>query len=422
MDEKSKQCSSSEPDWLGLRAKIMMDPNSINLNTGSYGHTPQSVFRVAEEIRSQIAHQPMDFLIRRLPQKLHHSRLTLANFLNCSFASVAFFPNVTLALNVVINSVSKIFGPQTDLAKVEILLSDLEYGSLVWAWERMARLTGLKLKWVRLPRRPNNSEEILKAFQNQRTAATRAIFFSHITSPTGMILPAKELCAWAKTHGMVSIVDGAHVPGFAPLDLKNVGADFYAANCHKWLLAPISSGFLSASPEWLESLDPLWVSWGYEKDPALGPHENDELGSTPATRRLEFAGTVDPSPYLAVAAAIDFHNEIGSAAIWARQSELNQRVREIVYEVADWEIQTPPVGEMAGGMVAYRLPYCGPIDPLRQFLWERFRLEVNFIDREGQDLMIRFSTHFYNTTAEVDVLRDAVPALQKFLLTNGGRV
>ena len=125
---------------------------------------------------------------------------------------------------------------------------------------------------------------------------------------------------------------------------------------------------------------------------------------------------------MAVAAAIDFHNEIGSAAIWARQAQLNQRVREIVYEVADWEIQTPPVGEMAGGMVAYRLPYFCPIDPLRQFLWERFRLEVNFIDREGQDLMIRFSTHFYNTTAEVDVLRDAVPALQKFLLTNGGRV
>lgn len=81
MDEKSKQCSSSEPDWLGLRAKIMMDPNSINLNTGSYGHTPQSVFRVAEEIRSQIAHQPMDFLIRRLPKSCIIPDLPLRIFL-----------------------------------------------------------------------------------------------------------------------------------------------------------------------------------------------------------------------------------------------------------------------------------------------------------------------------------------------------
>ncbi len=407
----------TDQDWLGWRAKMMMDPLSTNLNTGSYGHTPQSVFGVAEAIRNQIASQPMDFLIRHLPQKLHQSRQALANFLNGSFASTVFFPNVTLALNVVINSVSRIFGPQTDLAQSEVLISDLEYGSLVWAWQKMASQTGLKLKWVRLPRRPMGPEEILAAFQNQRTPATRALFFSHITSPTGMILPARELCAWAKSHGIVSIVDGAHAPGFAPLDLRKVGADFYAANCHKWLLAPVSSGFLSAGPEWLEKLDPLWVSWGYEMDTARGAHETDELGSTPAIRRLECAGTVDPSPFLAVGAAIDFHQKIGSEAIWARQAELNQRVRAIVSEVVDWEVQTPPVGEMAGGMVAYRLPYRGPIHPLRQFLWERFRLEVNFIDREGEDLMIRFSTHFYNTKAEVDLLWDAVPALQKFLLT-----
>lgn len=428
MPGKNNPNAPNEPFWLACRSQMMLDPGSINLNTGSFGPTPQSVFNEAQENRRQLASQPMDFLLRLLPPRLHQARLRLAQFLNTPFSSTVFFPNVTLALNGVINSLPLLLGHlgrEIDLSHSEVLLSDLEYGSLVWAWQKLSRKTGLRLNVVTLPRTPKDPGEILDAFQNAWTPATKALFFSHVTSPTGMVLPARALCSWAKSRGILSIVDGAHAPAFVPLDLEKVNADFYAANCHKWLLAPIGSGFLAASPDLLEKLDPLWVSWGFIPDCRLGLHETDTLGSTPAIRRLEFAGTMDPAPYLGVAAAIDLQQKMGPEAIRQRQAELIRIVRETVADVVGWKTQTPETGGLSGGMVAYQLPSpCpgnpGPSLPLRNFLWENYRMEVNFVERDYEPLMIRFSTHFYNTSAEIAILREALPSLESFIKSKGG--
>lgn len=428
MAAKNAPITPNGPFWLACRSQMMLDPGSINLNTGSFGPTPQSVFNEAQENRRQLAAQPMDFLLRLLPPRLHQARLRLAHFLNTPFSSTVFFPNVTLALNGVINSLPLLLGhsgKEIDLSQSEVLLGDLEYGSLVWAWEKLSRATGLRLKVVTLPRTPKDPGELLEAFQKAWSPATKALYFSHVTSPTGMVLPARELCAWAKAKGILSIVDGAHAPAFVPLDLTEVAADFYAANCHKWLLAPIGSGFLAASPDLLEKLEPLWVSWGFIPDSRLGLHETDALGSTPAIRRLEFAGTMDPAPYLGVSAAIDLHQQMGPEAIRRRQADLNRMVRDTVADVVGWKVQTPELGAQSGGMVAYQLPSPfpknpGPSLPLRNFLWENYRLEVNFIERENEPLMIRFSTHFYTTPAEICVLREALPALESFIKSKGG--
>ena len=428
MAEKIEPALPNDTVWLSHRSQMMLDPGSINLNTGSFGPTPQSVFNDAQENRRQLASQPMDFLLRLLPPRLHQARLRLSQFLHSPFASIVFFPNVTLALNGVINSLPMLLGHserKTDLSRTEVLMGDLEYGSLVWAWQKLSRATGLRLKVISLPRTPKDHGEILDAFHKAWTPATKAVYFSHVTSPTGMVLPAREICHLARTQGALSIVDGAHAPAFVPLNLEALGADFYAANCHKWLLAPIGSGFLSAGPDFLEKLDPLWVSWGYIPDSRMGLHETDALGSTPAIRRLEFAGTMDPAPYLGVAPAIDLHQRMGPEAIRNRQAELNRIVRETVSEATGWKLQTPELGEMSGGMVSYQLPgpfpkNPGPSLPLRNFLWENYRLEVNFIERENEPLMIRFSTHFYTTPGEIAILRKALPALEAFIKAKGG--
>ena len=63
-------------------------------------------------------------------------------------------------------------------------------------------------------------------------------------SPTGLVLPAREICAEARRRGVLTVVDGAHAPAMVPLDLDDLGCDFYGGNCHKWLLAPTGAGFL----------------------------------------------------------------------------------------------------------------------------------------------------------------------------------
>ncbi len=405
----SPRVSARTPaEWMAFRSQMMLDPGTINLNTGSFGPTSRPAFQAAQEYRRQLAEQPMDFFLRKMPGLLRQNRSRLARFLHADEAGLVFVANVTLAMNMVIRSVSRILPAGTDPASVEILITDLEYGCLVWAWEALCEKLGYRLKKVTLPRTPSDPREIVDAVRQAISPATRVLFFSHVTSPTGMVLPAKELCALARSCNIVSMVDGAHAPGFVELDLSAVGADYYGANCHKWLLAPMGSGFLWAKPAALAKLEPLWVSWGYRSQEGIGPHEDDGLGSTPSIRRLEFAGSLDSCAWLAVGTAIDWQEQIGALAIRARQTELIGKVRQTVAAVAPLKEHTPPPGLLGGAMAAFQLPYRGSSQPLRDYLWQHHRMEVNFIERPDEDLLIRFSTHFYNTESEVDSIGRAL--------------
>src|SRR6185436_7435967 len=126
----------------------------------------------------------------------------------------------------------------------EVLMTDHEYGSMVWCWERAAARRGLSIRTFPLPTMASDPGLIVEAAVAAMTPRTRLFFFSHVLSPTGLVLPAKELCAEARRRGIITVVDGAHAPAMIPLDLDDIGADFYGANCHKWLLAPTGAGFL----------------------------------------------------------------------------------------------------------------------------------------------------------------------------------
>src|SRR6516165_7182462 len=198
---------------------------------------------------------------------------------------LVFSANVTAAINLVACSMSVV-------APGEILLTDHEYGAMHWCWERAAQRLGLKLRTFALPIMPNDPAEIVTAFADAITAETRLLFFSHVLSPTGLVLPAREICALARSRGIVTVVDGAHAPAMIPLGVEAIGADYYGANCHKWLLAPIGSGFLYLGAGNEDRLAPLQVSWGWRRDFAK-LNDRNELGSTHRIAFLEHEGTRD---------------------------------------------------------------------------------------------------------------------------------
>jgi isopenicillin-N epimerase len=193
-----------------------------------------------------------------------------------------------------------------------------------------------------------------------------------------------------------------------PLDLTRIGGDFYAGNCHKWLLAPTGSGFLAIGPGSEDRLVPLQVSWGWHYDRTRAD-EPDEFGSTGRLRALEFEGTRDPCSWLAVPAAIDFQEEIGWDAVRARIGELTAYVRRRLASVDGLIKATPGGSELHGAMTAFELPPTTKPTTLRKGLWDR-RMEVPVIERPDR-LLIRVSTHFYNTEAEVDRLAEGLVEL-----------
>jgi isopenicillin-N epimerase len=388
--------------WSDARARMMLDPSVINLNTGSFGPLPRIVFEHVTALRQRLAEEPMDFLLRVAPPLLWEARERLARFMGGDPRRLVFTANVTAAVNLVASSLPL-------AAPGEILLSDHEYGAMHWCWERAAQRRGLTLRIFPLPVLPSSPGEIVEAVCAAMNARTRLLFFSHVLSPTGMVLPARELCAEARRRGIVTVVDGAHAPAFLPLNLDAINADYYGANCHKWLLAPTGAGFLYAAGDALDRLSPLQVSWGWRTD-RTRLDERDEFGSTPRLRQFEFEGTRDPCSWLTIPTAFAFQAELGWQRIRTRITELTSHVRRRLSSVAELSPNTPDAPELHGAMLAFRLPSGVEAAVLRRRLWEEFRIEVPIIERPDR-LLLRTSTHFYNTEAEIDRLADALPTL-----------
>src|SRR6516165_8169473 len=331
--------------WSDARARMMLEPSVVNLNTGSFGPLSQPVFERVTELRRRLAEEPMDFYLRQLPPLLWRARERLAGFLHVDPRRLMFTANVSVSINIVANSLRL-------AAPGEILITDHEYGSMHWCWERAAQRQGLTLRTFALPIMAEDPGEIVEAFCRAATERTRLFFFSHILSPTGLVLPAKELCAEARKRGILTVVDAAHAPAMVPLDLMDIGGDFYGSNCHKWMLAPSGSGFLYFAPGNEESLWPMQVSWGYHYE-RHRVDERDEFGSTPRIRSLEFEGTRDPCAWLAVPAAIDFQAELGWERIRGRIDELTGYVRRRLTGLAGLTPATPCHPELHGAMTAF---------------------------------------------------------------------
>jgi isopenicillin-N epimerase len=384
------------------RSAMMLDPTVTNLNTGSFGPSPRVVYDAAAQLRQRLAEEPMAFLVREMPEHLWTARDRLATFLNCDPRRLIFTQNVSTAMNLVASSL-------TLESPGEILLTDHEYGAMHWCMERAAQRLGLALRTFKLPILAKEPGEIVEAVRQAITPQTRLLFFSHVLSPTGLVLPAKEICAEAKRRGVPTLVDGAHAPAMVPVDLDAIGADFYGANCHKWLLAPIGAGFLHLGQGNEDRLQPLQVSWGWKPD---RDHldERDEFGSTPRIRFLEFEGTRDLCPWMAIPRAIEFQSALGFEHIRRRNESLVQHVRRRFERIREVSLATPTHPELHGFLTAYRLPTRVQAPTWRNWLWERYRIEAPVIERP-EGLLIRASTHFYNTTEEIDRLADAVEAM-----------
>ena len=351
-----------------LRERFLLDPTVTYLNHGSFGATPRPVFETYQRWQLELEREPVEFIVRRLPDLLAEARAALGAFVGAAADDLTFVPNAGTGVNVAARAIGLREGD-------EVLTTDLEYGACNYAWEWVCARAGAR--YVRAPH-----DELFE----HATERTRVLYLSHITSETGLLLPVEETLARGRELGLVTVVDGAHAPAHVPLDLDALGADFYAGNCHKWLCAPKGAGFLHVRPEWQERVDGPIVSWGYGDEASF-------------LTRTEEQGTRDSAAYLSVPAAIEFvraHDEPERCVALCREA------RRALNTLLGAEPIAPE--SMVLRMASVRVPDARAV---QRALFDEHRIEIPAM----RDDLLRLSVAMYTTREDVERLLDALPAV-----------
>ncbi len=378
---------SDPPTPATLRELFLLRPDTVFLNHGAFGACPIPVFEAYQRWQLELERQPVELLHYRFETVMRQAREALAAFVGAGPDDLVYVPNSTTGLNIVARSLALRPGD-------EVLGTDHEYGALDRTWTFLCQRSGARYVQARLPIPLESPEQVIEAVWAQVTARTRVLFLSHITSPTALILPIEPLVRRAQRAGILTVIDGAHAPGQIPVHLEELGADFYAGNCHKWMCAPKGSAFLYARRDVQSLLAPLVVSWGWPSG---------------FVDEQEWQGTRDIAAFLAVPAAIEFLHEHNWPAVRQACHALAARARGALLGVGGLPPLSADSPAWYAQMVGVPLPLADA-DGARTRLWTEFGVEAPITAWNGRSVL-RVSIQGYNSQADVDALTAAAARL-----------
>jgi isopenicillin-N epimerase len=379
-----------------LKDQFLLRPDIHFLNFGSFGATPKPVFEKYQDWQRVLEAEPVQFIAFDGYEYLAESRAVLAKFLNCADKDdLVYVTNPSFAVNMIAKGFPLAAGD-------EILATDIEYGACDRTWDYYCNKKGATYRRQKINLPITTKEAFIEDFFKGCNEKTKAIFISHITSATGLILPAEEICAIAKEKGLITIVDGAHVPAHIPLDLSTIQADFYTGACHKWMMAPKGCSFLYAAKPVQHICDPMIVSWGYK---AAKPSHS------PFLDYHQMIGTRDFSAFLTVAACIDFMEQHNWKAISAKCHQMVLDNAPRFFDLLKSTPISPLNNEWIGQMISIPIQTPDP-EKLQRSLFLDYKIEVPIM-RQGNDVYLRYSINAFNTKENLDALYNAIVDIQK---------
>lgn len=374
-----------------LKKLFYLNPEVTFLNHGSFGACPKPVMDVYQNWQIELEKQPVEFLGRKHGDLLYESRKALADYVSCDFNNLVFVANATYAMNIVSHSLKL-------LEDDEVLSTNLEYGAMDRMWRIICERKGASYIRAKISL-PIREDKFVENFWKNATDKTKVIFLSHITSSTALLLPLQKIIDKARKKGIITIIDGAHIPGQVPLDLDKLGCDFYTGNCHKWLMAPKGAAFLYVRKEKQDMLKPFLISWG----------RDEFLSDSAFIDEFEYQGTRDIAAFLSVPAAIFFHHENVKLSVKKNIYKLLSYVQKGLGEI----LKTPPiVNKIPENMQMYAHPLPKHIDgkSIKLKLYDQFNIEVP-VSTQNNVEYIRVSIHIYNTKSEIDYFLDALRSI-----------
>jgi selenocysteine lyase/cysteine desulfurase len=273
----------------------------------------------------------------------------------------------------------------------EVLTTDQDYGRMLTTWEQRARRDGIVVRQVPFTVPARDMASLVRLFEQAVTPRTKVIHFCHITNLSGQIFPVRDICRMARARGIRTVVDGAHAFAHFPYAIRDLECDFYGTSLHKWLLAPIGTGFLYVRRELIREVWPLMAA----------PVTMDDN-----IRKFEEIGTHPAANHNAIAEALVFHRAIGTDRKVARLRYLRDRWMRRLEGKPRVQLFTSFDPAMAGGLANVGIEGLDP-GKLADHLWSTRRVFVVGIGHP-QCTGIRVTPNVYTTLREVDLFAEGM--------------
>ena len=374
-----------EDYWGEIQRAFDCDRTMVNLNNGGCSPSPTHVLdQMIRDLRFS-NELPVIHMWQTLEPRIESVRRELARSFGCDVEEMAIVRNASEA------NETMIFG--LDLARGdEVVVTNQNYGRMLTAWDQRVRRDGIVLKPVSFKVPPPSAAHVLQAFQSAVTPRTRVIEITHITNLTGQILPVRELVQWARPRGIEVFVDGAHAFAHFPFTRDDLDCDYYGTSLHKWLLAPIGTGFLYVRKSKQRKLWPLMAA----------PDTMDDN-----IRKYEEIGTHPAANHNAISVALAFHNAIGAERKVARLRWLRNRwARRLLAESDRVHVLTPLEGTTSAGMALFNVDGLDH-GKLGAWLMDKHHIVTTPITH-AEFTGIRITPNVYTTPDEVDLFADKV--------------
>jgi selenocysteine lyase/cysteine desulfurase len=384
-DRPPSAVADDESYWAEIQRAFDADRTMINLNNGGCSPTPSHVLEAMIRDLRFSNELPVEHMWRVLEPRIESVRRDLANEFGCDTEEMAITRNASEANEIMIMGLDLKRGD-------EVVVTNQNYPRMLTAWDQRARREGIVVRQVSFKVPPPSDDYLVDQFKSAVTPKTKVIEVTHITNLTGQIMPVRKLVDFARSRGIEVFVDGAHAFAHFPFKRDDLDCDYYGTSLHKWLLAPVGTGFLYVRKEKQKNLWPLMA--------ADVKQDND-------IRKYEEIGTHPAANHNAISAALAFHRGIGAERKIARLRYLRDRwAKRVVSENSRITTLTPLDNKQSGAIALFQVDGIDNIK-LGQWLFNQHRI-VNTPIVHAEFKGIRITPNVYTTLDEIDLFADKV--------------
>jgi len=388
-DRPAADVAADENYWHEIQQAFTLDRTIINLNNGYTCPSPRVVHEALKRYLDMSNQAPIYYMWNLLEPNVETVRRKLAAEAGCDPEELAITRNASEALQICQLGIDLQPGD-------EVVTTNQDYGRMLDTWDQRARRDKITVTKISFPVPTTNLGDLTARIEQAITPRTKVIHICHMTNLTGQLFPVRDIARMARSRGIQTIVDGAHAFAHFPFAVRDLECDYYGTSLHKWLLAPVGTGFLYMRRERIENLWPL--------TPAAAAKSKD-------IRKFEEVGTHPAANHNAIAEALTFHQAIGVERRAARMRYLTDRWATRLERHPRVKILTSRLPNQSWGLANISLE---GIDSGKAYetLWSKYRIITASI-KHAEYQGLRITPNIYTTLQEIDMFGDAVEELLK---------